>query len=219
MSTDTDTDFHISTRRCLTDDMAVDVPEGEHGACRVEKFEIGRHDIQNVTEGARSAFPGMYTKLTRGGTLWMSDTTAERRDHIMPAIEIDRRGGRMLIGGLGLGMILRVALLTPSVTHVDVIEINEDVIALVGPHYEQMAAENDVELVVHHADMYEIKWEKGTRWNVGWFDIWPDLCEDNLVEMGRLGRSYGRRCNWTGYWGKELLQAERRRTANAPWRW
>lgn len=218
MSTDTDTNFHITTRRSLTGDMAVDVPEGEYGACRVERFEVGRHDIRNFHYGARSAAPGTYTMLTRNGTLWMSDTSAERRDHIFAAHEIDSRGGRVLIGGLGLGMILRVALLTPSVTHVDVVEINEDVIALVGPHYEHLAAEKGIELVVHHADMYEIRWEKGTRWDVGWFDIWPNLCEDNLVEMGKLGRSYGRRCDWTGYWGKELLQIERRRTANAPWR-
>lgn len=217
MSIDTATTF----RRSLTDDMAVDVPEGEYGACRVERFEIARNDIQNVIEawhGGRVARPGTYTKMTHNSTLWMSDTTAERRDHIMPAIEIDRRGGRVLIGGLGLGMILRVALLTPSVTHVDVVEINEDVIGLVGPHYRSLAAEKGIELVIHHADMYGIKWPVGTRWNVGWFDIWPNLCEDNLVEIGKLGRSYGRRCDWTGFWGKELLQAERRRTANEWWR-
>ena len=213
--------MELRQRRSLSDDMAVDVPDGEYGNCRVERFVIGDHDIQNVImafHGGRDARPGTYTRMYHKGVLWMSDTTAERRDHIYPATMIDRSGGRVLIGGLGLGMILRVALLTPGVTEVDVVEINPDVIALVGPHYQKMAEREGKRLTIHCADMYEIRWPAGTRWDVAWFDIWPNLCEDNLEEMGKLGRSYGRRCGWYGCWGKELLLAERRRTANAWWR-
>lgn len=212
--------------------MAVDVPEGTHGTVAVERFEIGRNDLANLREawhGGRDALPGTYTKLTRNGRLWMSDTTAERRDHGSVAAEImragrlseqgetDPDGARILIGGLGLGMILRVALLTPGVGHVDVVEIDPDVIALVGPHYQAMADEHGVSLAIYRNDVYDVKWPVGTRWSVVWFDIWPDLCTDNLASMAKLRRSYGRRAGWCECWGRHMLLRHRQQERRTAW--
>lgn len=209
-----------STRRHLYNDMAVEVPEGTHGSVTVERFTVERNSLENMRlafQGGRDCLPGTYTRLMRGNYLWMSDTTAERHDHLWPAMEIAQRGGRVLIGGLGLGMIVRVALLTPEVTHVDVVEIDPDVVALVGPHYEELAAEHGKTLTIHQADVYELKWPPGTRWEVAWFDVWPDLCTDNLEQMAKLRRSYGRRTDWNDCWGRQLLLAERRRDAGRWW--
>jgi hypothetical protein len=192
----------------------VTVPEGRRGAVAVERFTVERDDIEalRLSLSGRGCQPGTYTKLTRNGQLWMSDTTAEQRDHWRPDAEISRRGGRVLIAGLGLGMIVARALSYPNVEHVDVVEIDRDLVDLVGPHYEGPRC------TVHHADAYAIKWAAGTRWSVAWFDIWAELSEDNLPEMARLARSYGRRADWTGFWGKDEVLAERRRTADAWWR-
>lgn len=204
----------------IMDLMQVDIPEGVHGSVAVERFEVERSSIANLhlaLHGARDALPGTYTKLTRNGRLWMSDTTAERRDHHEPAHQIRQRGGRVLIGGLGLGMIVNVALRTDGVEHVDVVEIDPDVIVLVGPHYERVAQERGVGFKIHQADMYQITWPAGTRWDVAWFDIWPDLCTDNLKQMAKLRRSYGRRTGWNDCWGRHQLLRYREQEKRQPW--
>ena len=91
-------------------------------------------------------------------------------------------------------------------SHVDVVESDKRVISLVGPYYTI-----DERVTIHHADAFEQSktWPKDTRWNLAWHDIWADLCEDNLQEMFKLHRSYGRRVDWQGSWGKEDLIRQR----------
>lgn len=195
-------------------DMRVSLAPGRRGDVEVGKFTIERGSLENVREAmrGRGCQPGEYTELRRNGRLWMSDTSAEQRDHYGVAYEIRRRGGRVLVGGLGLGMIVAEALRHDHVTHVDVVEIDPDVAALVGDQYAV-----DPRVSIHVADMYAMTWPPGTRWDVAWFDIWADLCTDNLHDMARLARSYGRRCDWSGYWGKELLQRHRRAEKAQGW--
>ena len=71
--------------------------------------------------------------------------------------------------------------------------------------------EGVADLEIIEADAYLYQPPKGIRYSVVWHDIWPDLCEDNLKEMGTLHRRYGKRCDWQGSWGKELLRHHRRR--------
>jgi hypothetical protein len=114
-------------------------------------------------------------------------------------------------------MILRVALRTEEVRHVDVVEIDPDVLALVGPHYEALAAERGKTLVLHEADLFTVKWPVGSRWDVAWFDVWGDVSTDNLTEMSKLRRSYARRAGWQDCWGRHRLLAMRERERAAGW--
>lgn len=202
----------------LREAMTVDLPEGELDGLRIDRFEIGKHDINNLREAlrcGRGTRPGTYTRLTLNGRLWMSDTDAEKRDHLVPLTLIrQREARRVLVNGLGLGMVVKAALALPHVEHIDVVECDERVVKLVGPHYEATGR-----VTVHHADAYEQarRWPSGTRWDVGWSDIWPDLRTDNLTEMARLNRSYGRRCDWHGCWGQGLLRYQRRVEARQGW--
>lgn len=201
--------------------MRVDVPEGRVGEIAVERFTIPEQDFENLRNAfeGRGTRPGTYTRLVEyyeykereRVNVWMSDTDAEMRDHFEAAYQIAYEDTkRVLLGGLGLGMILRVALLAPDVEHVDVVEISEDVIKLVGPHYEAMADAAGKTLVIHHADVYDITWPRGTRWDVAWFDIWMDLGGDNLERMTPLRRSYGQRTRWNDCWGRHKLLRDRR---------
>lgn len=198
--------------------MAVTVPEGEEGGIKVEKFTIGEHDIYNFKHSliGRGTAPGDYTRLMEEyvdahgrlrSRIWMSDTDAERRDHYEAVHAMQMTNAkRVLINGLGLGMVVGAALALDHVEHVDVVERDERVIKLVGPHYDPER------VTVHQADAYEQMkaWPKGTRWDVAWHDIWPDLCTDNLEEMAKLHRSYGSRVRWQGSWGKKMLEGIRR---------
>ena len=67
------------------DTMTVTVSEGSIGTLRVERFTVERDSIENLRlamRGGRQTRPGTYTALRDGGTLWMSDTDAERRDQM-----------------------------------------------------------------------------------------------------------------------------------------
>lgn len=188
------------------DAMTVTVPEGRVGTLRVERFTVEPDSFQNFRLGVRSTRPGTYTALKDGGRLWMSDTDAEKHDHFEVLRAVQRQQvKRVLINGLGLGMVLAATLSFDHVEHVDVVEIDERVIQLVGPHYAGQR------VAIHHADAYEQakKWPAGMRWDVAWHDIWPNLCADNLPQMTRLHRSYGRRVGWQGSWGKALCERQR----------
>lgn len=180
--------------------------EHTRGPWRIERRTINREPLSF----RRGVPPGTYTGLLRNGNVWMSDTPDEKRDHYSAYLEAKARGGRCLVHGLGLGMVVKAMLDLPNVDHVDVVELDADVIALSGPAF---AAYGD-RLTIHHDNALTRRWPTGTRWTVVWHDIWRDICEDNLSEMSKLHRSYGRRCDWQGSWSRELLLSDRRRNTN-----
>lgn len=207
----------------MSDKRLVTVPEGCIGDWSVDRFVIER-DTPRVFRYAlkgRGIRPGTYTRLSYRKNVIMSDTPAEQRDHVGVFWAIEREGGRILINGLGLGMTIKAALDCEAVEHIDVVELAADVIGLVGSHYlgfdplerDPTAmppyTSDDRRLTIHHGDAYTIQWPPHTHWNVAWHDIWADLNTGNLEEMARLHRRYGRRVDWQGSWGKELLQRQR----------
>jgi hypothetical protein len=190
--------------------MDITVPPGECQGLHVEKFTVTGHDLKDLFYAlqGRRCDPGEYTKLYDASgpksIIWMSDTTAERRDHLMPVRMMHvLEAKRVLINGLGLGMVLQAALSYEHVEHVDVVEIDERVIKLVGPHYTK-----DPRVRIIHNDAYEQtkSWPKNTRWDVGWSDIWPTGDPKNSPGMTRLNRSYGQRCDWHSCWAQELMR-------------
>ena len=182
------------------DKYKVAIPEGTSGGWTVEKFTVKADSPgltnYNMKNPGRAVPPGLYTQLLRKGH-WgpiMTDTPAEIRD-LLPLRRKAR--GQVLINGLGLGVAVKVCLDNPEVDHVTVVEISQDVIQLVGD-YLQLIYED--RLTIIHADVFEYKFPKGVRFDVVWHDIWDDICTDNLPEIHRLHRKYGRRTNWQGSW-------------------
>ena len=74
-------------------------------------------------------------------------------------------------------------------------------IDLVGPSFS-----HDDRVNIICADAFEWRPPKGVRYNAVWHDIWDDICTDNLPEMTRLHRKYGRRADWQGSWCRELCK-------------
>lgn len=213
----------------IFDRMKVDVPVGESGGMKIAKFEVvypdkwtdehekrmkeGSGDLVSPLQLARMSFnegraprPGWYTRLSEGDRVWMSDTTYERMDHIEPVQEIaSTKAKHVVINGLGLGMVLAAALSYDFVERVDVVEIDQRVIDLVGPHYLK-----DSRVRIHHADAIKQMqaWPADARWDVGWTDIWPDICADNLEEMKSFTNFYGPRCGFHGNWSEEIAKRQ-----------
>lgn len=213
--------------------LTVSVPEGEVDGLRVQRFEVkglgdwteaddGRDDVirplayVRMIRDGRETKPGWYTRLLDfnnrdddgHSTLWMSDTDAEKSDHMeaVAAMALSK-AERVLINGLGLGMVVAAALTFDHVQHVDVVEADERVIKLVGPHYLK-----DPRVNIIHADAYEQakSWPRGTRWDVAWSDIWPTISSDNLPGMDELHKVYRRRTQWHGMWARKICLGMRR---------
>jgi hypothetical protein len=174
----------------------VSVPEGSSGRWSVRHVDVEDSIIAWLRE--RHFEPGRYTQLFHGGRLVMSDTPAERYDHL-PFVRAAT--GDVLISGLGLGMCLGAVLKKPEVTSVTIIEIDPDVIALVAPSYQ----DNRISIV--QADARSWSPPKGRKYGAVWHDIWPDICRDNLSEMHTLNRRYARRASWKGCWSQNLMRA------------
>jgi hypothetical protein len=192
----------------------VDYPEAELGRYAIRKFEIlrtasGRVD-NLLSEGMdRDTGYGQFHKLierqpntAEPEVLWMSDTRAEIMEHDPMLDKLDLcapfgQAKRVLINGLGLGLVAHAALTYPRVEHVDVVEYDPEIIELVGQYLTA-----DPRVTIHLGDAYDISWPQGTRWDLAWHDIWPYISDDNLPEMARLGRKYRGRVGWQGWWQK-----------------
>ena len=180
------------------------IPEGRSGHWRVERFTVPKVSIEGfrlALEG-RPVRPGQYTRLVRDGA-WdpmMSDTPAEVAD-VLPFVRAAE--GRVLMNGLGLGVALQAVLRKPEIEAVDVVEIEPDIISLVGRHF------TDRRLTIHHADAFTIQWPPGKRWDFVWHDIWPSICSDHLAQMRRLRRRYAERTTWQGGWAEMECRSPR----------
>jgi hypothetical protein len=183
----------------------IDVPDGKSRDWEVSTFTVEADDPSQVISAfktGRYVPAGTYKRLTRKGQVIMSNTPDEIRD----CSEFIREAkGKILINGLGLGVILKAILNKPEVEDVTIIEFSEDVIKLVAPTY------IDKRVNIIQASAFDYQPPKNIRYDCVWHDIWDDMCSDNLKEMATLHRKYGRRTNWQGSWGKEYIQYHLRR--------
>jgi hypothetical protein len=188
----------------------VDVPAGKSGDWEVRKFEVtpedeARQRIRASFRDGRFVPAGIYTGIYRGKQTVMSDTPDEIRDHRQA---IRRATGHCLVNGLGIGMVAAAMLRKPEVTKVTVIELSADVIALVAPHWKAKYGDR-IEIIQSDAMAYQPP--KGVRYGCVWHDIWDDICADNLEDMKKLHRKYGRRCEWQGSWCRAECEVQENR--------
>ena len=169
---------------------------GVSGAWELKKFTVTPqgakwHNLHEIFNGGnRMIDAGDYWGLFRNGRIIMSNTPAEINDHYK---FIKKAHGSVLIGGLGLGMVLKCLLEKPDVEKVTVVELSPDVIKLVSPAYS-----NDPRVKIVNADVFE--YVPDERYNCAWFDIWDFISGSEYPEMKRLHRKYGRYVEWADSW-------------------
>lgn len=182
------------------------LPTGQQGIASVERVTVTQDQAMLARLRDRiHVMPGEYTRLLVHGQIMMSDTQMEQqsnRDVIINA------HGKVLIAGLGIGMILPAILKKACVESVRVIELHSDVIDLVAAHYEHP------KLTVEQGDIRT--YQPTEKFNVVYFDIWPDIYEENLKEIAKLhqrGKYWLDRSDpncWMSSWQVDLLRALRR---------
>lgn len=186
--------FTITERRYTVELLAAQMEGNEQGDMRAE----------------RTIPPGDYVCLTRKATPMelddikeervvdsfapdadhvpiMSDTPAEVNEHIDAFRDAH---GKVVITGLGLGVIVSGLLAHPDVDTITVVEIDKDVIALTGPYYEdepRVTIVNDD--AIHFAETYD-----GPGFDYAWHDIWSHIADRNLDrdDLAEHGISYER---------------------------
>jgi len=184
------------------------VPCGKQGDWSVEEFVItqGEADLNNLrcSMNRRHMFrlsAGRYKRLmhSRRGVV-MSNTPMEIHSNYEA---LHAATGSVLINGLGMGMLLEAVLAKPDVTAVRVIELEADVIALVGPHFA-----HDPRVTIVHADAYTYSPAKGEVFDFVWHDIWDDITPDNLKHMKRLTSKYRKpRSKAQAVWSRSMIEA------------
>jgi spermidine synthase len=184
----------------------IDVPDGISGEWRVETFEVQEKEISQIIsmfKTGRGVPAGMYKRLMRNNTCVMSNTPDEISDcmHF-----VCKARGSILVNGLGLGVLLKALLSKDEVTDITVIEKSEDVIKLVAPTY---LVDNRVTIV--KADAFQYKPPKDKIYYAVWHDIWDYISADNLEEMKKLHRKYGRKAGYQESWCRWMCEKANKR--------
>ncbi len=186
----------------------INVPDGISGVWKVESFTVSKKDaefasIRSIFQSGRGSLPpGDYKKLTRNGHMIMSNTPDEIRDFSSFAY---RAHGHILINGLGIGVLVSALLKKDEVKSIMIIEKSEDVIKLSGPTYLI-----DERVTIYNADCFDYVPPLGVRYNYVWHDIWDDITSDNLPEMHKLHRKYGRRCDYQESWCRYQCEQQKK---------
>lgn len=195
-------------------EMAEILPECAQGCARIQHVTLDAHagETSSYVYGQfRGPSPGgTYVTLritSDAGTqqVMMSDLYYER---VTCVDVVERAQGNVLIAGLGIGMILHPILRKPNVHSVTVIEKYQDVVDLVSP---TLPADSRLSIIVD--DIFSWKPADDSRYDVIWFDIWPDVEVSRLSEMAELHFRFGPYLNdsnahaWMESWHrKETLQ-------------
>ena len=169
-----------------TKEFRVDVPPGKSGDWEIKPFTTELNlEYARLWRNGREPGLGMFTALRHKGHVIMSDTAAEIADLRR---WLYRLQGRVLVTGLGLGMVVRaltnIERYLGQIHSITVIEKSPDVFKLVAPHYKHSRVE------IINDDAYTWKPKKGSHFDSAWHDIWPTICGDNLEEMKRLRIHY-----------------------------
>jgi hypothetical protein len=181
-----------------------------------EERHCGRFTIRNITvtdwEGwlseaqliGRMIPPGKYTCIYEHheegpATLWMSDTPAEVLGHYE---FLKAAHGRILVLGLGLGIVVQHLLPKRCVTSIDVIELNSDVIKLVSPFI------TDPRVRIYQGDGLQVRPSQtgGGEWDVMFADIWPRISGENHPDMIRIRKKYGRLTKRIFQWEERMVK-------------
>lgn len=128
-------------------------------------------------------------RIDMDGSLWdvvMDDSLRELRRHLPIFIKAT---GRVLKTGLGLGCVVRGLLIKPDVTCIDVVEIDADIIRVVGAEFKSNPRVNII-----HADA--LTWQPTLTYDYVWHDIWtPENKGLALVHAELLQRYWRYGCN------------------------
>jgi len=106
---------------------------------------------------------------------------------------LKRAKGRVLLSGLGCGLVLDALLKRDSVEHVTVIEKEKDIVALVKPAFKG----ERVAFVVE--DVFQYRPDEEEHYDCAYHDIWMKRAGATGEEREKLEAVFASHCDWMGY--------------------
>lgn len=169
--------------------MSTHIPTGTAGPWSITRIEVEQIGDAMPGCGLDQAEPGTYTALvhdTRGVVSCDSPVLIEDQ---MPVVE--KAQGHILLGGLGIGLALEMLLDVEEVRRITVVELDMDVIRLVGPSFD-----NEKVTFVNHDVLEMPSVAIDPDLDRVWLDVWdtdrPETLEDRLYAIA----DWGEHCAW-----------------------
>lgn len=160
--------------RYMYKDMSKILKDRQIGDFKLSHFTISNHDGYAMCHGIT---PEDYVRLEHRGSVLMSNTPMEKRTN---EDFVTNAHGKVLIGGLGIGLILLAIQDDPMIDKITVVEKNQEVIDLVAS---QLPLNDKVEIIC--ADVYDYIPEE--FYNTIYMDIWSfineDVCYDEMYPL------------------------------------
>ncbi len=154
---------------------------GVYPSFTVKRWEVTEAEVfgQRVRLSAPLEVRGL---IMADGRLWMSDVPQER---IMMFNNAQAAHGRVLVGGLGLGLYPQYAL--PRCTRMVIVEQDEGVRAVFGPLVQIAADSYGVPLTILSGDVADVlQADSADRYDTIFLDTWDTLDAANLPVVNRL---------------------------------
>ena len=186
-----------------------EIPEGRSGEWVVEKFVLAERTQPDERPEWFRHRAGRYTRLRQASTVFMTDLYDEWWTQRGAMRQACRRGGEVLVTGLGLGLVVESILRAPgsSVKRVSVLERSPDVIRLAGPHLRALHGDR---VEIFEGDAFTWQPPPGRHFSVIWHDIWPNPHEPGVFdEVAVLERRFAAFCDWQGSWVTQYREVER----------
>lgn len=176
----------------------LDVPEGQEGEYRIEYLTIPAGEKVMLNNFRNQMFGGQkgpanliydvdtkWRQLIGPSGVWMSDLPVEQRQ-----MEECIKGmkGRVLVGGLGLGLAATLLIKKKTVSHVDVVEIQPEVIKLVGPYthnrWNPRGKYRGWVYKIIQADLFSyLEDYTGEPYDYTFYDIWQSDSENTFFDV------------------------------------
>jgi hypothetical protein len=164
----------------------LNIPAGNSGKFTVEHEVFPAGKEMNVVSMRSALFTGQrpmsvvlsapkrFHFLKESGNTWMSDVPEEQYSH-QPVV--DKLEGSVLIGGLGLGYIVKKLAMKDRVTSITVVEKSTHVITLV---WKYLGVEPKGKVV--QMDLFEFLKKNKEKFDYAFYDIWAGDGETVLKE-------------------------------------
>lgn len=181
----------------------IEVPDGKSGDWEIKTRVVEEPDPLQKARAALRSYgritpAGTYKVLYRNGEVIMSNTPDEINDFQWFILQAK---GDILVNGLGLGVVLKALIDKPEVRTVTVIELSEDVISLVAPTYR-----DNPKVKIIQGDAFTYQPPKEQKFDAVWHDIWDIISAENIPEMIKLHRKYGKKASYQASWCRPLCE-------------
>jgi hypothetical protein len=180
--------------------LKVSIPDNEIGNWKIKKYHGNVHNIltnhTTITDLRYIENEPIddYTLLNHSqyGCIMM-DSEKEYKEH---NLLWENLNGKILIGGLGIGMVNEKLITSNDVTKVTIVEKHQEVIDMVWPYCKK---DNRFEIIHEDVETWNIPSEY--YWNYAWFDTWIGGVSGDIFEYcNMLLQKYSPYCDKIDFW-------------------